>query len=120
MVESDGELMENDAATARATIVSGVAEDAIPALFASASCNPGGIDAALAELRQMSSALAVTPPQGLLGLADQLRSPSLSEHATVHVAIERVSLLAARALQDSRLVSRVLPADLAVASGLML
>ena len=120
MLETDGELMENDGApTVRATIVSGVPEDAIPSLFASASCSPGGIEAALTELRQTSSALAATPPLGLHGLADQLRAPSLAEHATVHVAVEGVSLLAARALQDSRLVSRVLPADLAVASGLI-
>ena len=120
MSESDGENHEDGGASgARATIVSGVAEESIPSLFASASCHPGGIEAALEELRHSSAALAVTPPLGLHGLAEQLRSPALSEHATVHLAVERVSLLAARAIQDSRLVSRVLPADLAVASGLV-
>ena len=120
MVDSEGGNGMNDAgAGPRATVVTGVTEDAIPALFAAASCSSGGIDAALDELRSSSVALAVTPPLGLAGIAVPLRSPGLTEHATLHLAIENVSLLAARALQDSRLVSTVLPPELAVAAGMI-
>ncbi len=120
MVDSDGGDGMNDASAApRATVVFGVGEDTIPALFAAASRAPGGIDAALAELHSSAAALAATPPLGLQGLGVPTRSPGLSEHATLHLAVENVSLLAARALQDSRLVSTVLPPELAVAAGMI-
>ena len=118
MVDSDGdsEVKSTGGTGPRATVVSGVTEDTIPALFAAASSGPGGIATALEELRTSQAALAATPPLGIPGLG-ALRSPGLPEHATLHIAIEGVSILAARALQDSRLVSTVVPTEMAVASG---
>ena len=119
MVDSDGENDVKSGASAgpRATVVCGISEDAIPGLFAAASAAPGGIAEALNELRSSQIALAATPPLGLTGIGGPLGSPGLPEHATLHVAIEGVSLLAARALQDSRLVSTLLPTEMAVAGG---
>src|SRR4051812_23223840 len=112
MVDLSGLLAVSDSTASgpSATVVSGVAEDAVPGLFARASTE--GIAMALAELRAHASVLASTPPQGLTGLFPKARPPQLIEHATFHVAIEGVSLLAARALRDSRFVSSVRPSDI--------
>lgn len=109
MVDSNELLAVSDSVASgpSATVVTGVPEDAVPALFARASTE--GIAMALSELHAQTAALAATPPLGLSGLLAPARPAQLVEHATFHVAIEGVSLLAARALRDSRFVSSLRP-----------
>ncbi len=113
MLESDGGRVP------RATVVSGVAEEAVPALFADASRSGVGIAGALAELRGSALALAATPALGIPALNRRRSSPELTEHSALHVAVEGLSLLASRAVQDSRLVASVVPAEIAVENGVV-
>lgn len=100
----------------RAVVVSGVAEESVPALFASASRLPSGLEGALAELRAPAS-LAVTPPHGVR--VGELSFPrDLVEHSALHVAVEDLSLVAARVLQDSRFVSSVVPPEIGIERGI--
>ncbi|MEZ4297945.1 MAG: FAD-dependent thymidylate synthase [Polyangiaceae bacterium] len=114
MLGPEGDNHETAADPPRATVLSGVAEEAVPALFAGASRGHAGIAAALAEL-QSPAALAATPAFGLTGLGGT--EADLTEHSTLHVALEGVSLLAARAVQDSRAVVSVVPADISIDQG---
>ncbi len=100
----------------RAIVVSGVAEESVPALFASASRLPAGLDGALAELGAASS-LAATPPLGVR-VTDLSTPRELVEHSALHVAVEGVSLVAARLLQDSRFVSSVVPPEIDIERGI--
>jgi thymidylate synthase ThyX len=120
MRESEGgkPLGEAGAATPRATVVSGVSEEAVPALFTDASRRGGGLTRALAELRGGALALAVTPAFGLPALADHRAPPPHAEHAALHIAVEGVSVLASRALQDNRLIASVVPAEVAAEDGI--
>ncbi len=93
----------------RIAIISGVSEESLPALFAAANRPDGSIERALAE--HANAPLSVTPPFGLMGTSDLAFSAELSEHTSIHVAVEGVSLLAARAVQDSRFVSAIVPRE---------
>lgn len=95
----------------RATAISGVPESAVPVLFASASRSSHGIAGALSDLRSSSQlAFAETPPFGVA------KAPSLlaeqGAHAALHIAVEDVSLLAARAIEDSRSVASITASEL--------
>lgn len=110
----------NDAATRGpvATVISGVAEEAIPAVFDSARRDGNGIVRALAEQRASVVALQATPPGGVPGVAPS-KLPPLAEHATLHVAVEGISYLAARALRDGRRVTASLPPEIPSIGGIV-
>ena len=118
MLEPEGEkkAVDEPGSGPRAIVVSGVAEEAVPALFASASRAQAGIDAALAEMGAAAS-LAVTPPLGVR-VSDLSLSQELVEHSALHVAVEGLSLVAARVLQDSRFVSSVVPPEIGIERGI--
>lgn len=111
--------MSDGSGAPRVTAVSGVAEDAVPSLFASASAGGTGIARALLEQRAMSQALAATPPLGVDSRLLAHGSPERAEHTTLHFAVEGVSLLVARALHDARLVSILAPAVDALAPAIV-
>lgn len=96
----------------RATVVTGVAEEAVPGLFGDAARSSAGFARALADLRSNALALAATPALGLPALSRVRSAPELTEHSTMHVALEGISLLASRIVQDNRMVASVVPTDL--------
>lgn len=106
-------------AVPRATIITGVAEEAMPALFANASRGRGGIAAALSEMRGSTLALAATPALGIPTIGRSRTAPELTEHSVLHVAVEGISLLAARRVQDGRLLASVVPSEISADSGVV-
>lgn len=120
MLGSEGESKSAEdggrAGPPRAIVVSGVAEESVPALFASASRLPSGLQGALAELGAPAS-MAATPPHGVR-VGDLSLPRDLVEHSALHVAVEDLSLVAARVLQDSRFVSSVVPPEIGVERGI--
>lgn len=121
MLDAKGGTAEGEAGAPapRATVVTGVAEEAVPALFAEATRGRAGIARALAELRGTALALAATPALGLPALGRARSLPDLTEHSAMHVALEGVSLLASRAVQDSRLVASAVPSELSIDDGVV-
>lgn len=120
MLDAEGGKGEGGAVIGapRATVVAGVAEEAVPSLFADASRRGAGIARALSQLQGSAIAFAATPAFGLPALPGRRSPPALAEHAALHVAVEGVSLLASRAVQDSRFVASVVPAEISVEDGI--